>query len=62
MNMMLAIGSMLSATPRAWSMPTITPPAPQPLPPSSRRGSVKRHQRDAAKARARRRAKRLGQV
>lgn len=61
MNMMMAIDAMLSATARAWSMPTITPHI-QPLPPASRRGSVKRHQRAAARARARRRAKRLRQT
>lgn len=62
MTMLLAIASMLNATARDWQVPEhLVPPPPQPMP-SAQGGSVKRHQRAAAKRRARRRAKRLGQV
>lgn len=56
MNMMTAIGAMLSTTARQWSgMPIVRYQAV----PKPRYGSVKRHQRAAVKARARRRAKRF---
>ena len=60
MNMMLAVARMLSATARDWSVAeTLAEPLPpQPIP-SAKGGSVKRHQRAAAKTRARRRARRL---
>jgi len=57
MNMMLAVARMLGATARDWSVAE-TLAEPQPMP-SAKGGSVKRHQRAAAKTRARRRARRL---
>lgn len=54
MNMMLAVARMLGATARDWSAPE----PPQPIP-SAKGRSVKRHQRAAAKTKARRRARRL---
>ncbi|TDX29143.1 hypothetical protein DFO67_108187 [Modicisalibacter xianhensis] len=55
MNMMTAIGAMLAQTTSLWGIPKARSQAP----PKPRYGSVKRYQRAAAKARARRRAKRL---
>ena len=67
MNMMRAIASMLNATARDWpgaAIHDISPPEinHRKAPPRPRYGSVKRHQRAAARRRVRRRAKRLGQA
>ncbi|MDL4862079.1 hypothetical protein NPJ88_007025 [Halomonas elongata] len=59
MNMLHAIASMLNATARDWQVPEhLVPPPPQPIP-GAQGGSVRRHQRSAAKRRSRRRARQL---
>lgn len=60
MTILSAIARMLSATAQDWNLPRYTQATPyiQPMP-RPRAGSVKSHQRQAAKRRSRRRAKRL---
>lgn len=64
---LLAIASMLNVTAREWPGIAIHDASPPEInhrkaPPRPRYGGVKAHQRAAAKRRARRRAKRLGQA
>ncbi|WP_110647567.1 hypothetical protein [Salinicola peritrichatus] len=60
MTILSAVARMLSATAQDWNLPRCTQATPyiQPMP-RAQAGSVKSHQRQAAKRKARRRAKRL---